>query len=142
MKSRLFDVNVYVIDGVVKVIFYKLIYADAMNGTIVGADTTEKGEAGRIELNIHSQNREEIEAIRYALDSDDYDDRPLNEWEEFDYWNTSEWFMQGESPKIFRDFTNGLQEYEPEIGHAWELVVERDGLPSQTTLRCRCGVTA
>lgn len=135
MKSKLFDVNVFVINGMVNVIFYKLIYADSLNGKIVGADTTNNGVAGRVQINIHSQDYEEIEAIRYALDSDSYDDRPLNNWEEFDYWNTSEWFMQGESPKIFREFVNGLQEYEPEIGHNWE---PNGPWPAQ---RCGCGET-
>jgi len=141
MKSKLFDVNVYVIDGVVNVFFYKLIYADALNGSIVGAATSKSGEAGRLAINIHSQDREEIEAIRYALDCDSYDDRPLNEWEEFDEWNTSEWFMQGDTPKIFRDFANGLQEYEPEIGHAWEPFTEH-GETTRTVFRCRCGALA
>ena len=139
MKSRLFDVNVYVVDGTVNVIFYKLIYADSLNGQIVGADTTDKGEAGRVSLNIHATDPETIEAIRYALDSDSYDDRPLNEWEEFDEWNTSEWFMQGDSPKIFREFTNGLEEYEPEIGHLWEPTAGPGKHPFDSELRCRCG---
>lgn len=135
MKSKLFDVNVFVINGMVNVIFYKLIYADSLNGKIVGADTTSNGVAGRVQINIHSQDYDEIEAIRYALDCDSYDDRPLNEWEEFDEWNTSEWFMQGDTPKIFREFVNGLEEYEPEIGHDWE---PNGPWPAQ---RCRCGET-
>lgn len=116
MKSKLFDVNVYVINGKVNVIFYKLIYSDALNGKIIGADTSDAGEAGRVVLNIHSHDGEEMEAIRYALDSENYDDRPLNGWEEFDEWNTSQWFMEGESPRIFREFYDGLEPYEPQLG--------------------------
>lgn len=115
MKSKLFDVNVYVIDGQVNVIFYKLIYSNKLNGEVVGADTTDAGEAGRVTLNIHTQNDEEIQAIRYALDSEEYYDRPLNDWEEFDEWNTSNWFMAGDSPRIFREFYDSLEPYEPEL---------------------------
>ncbi len=115
MKSKLFDVNVYVIDGVVNVIFYKLIYSDALNGTVIGADTSSNGEAGKIALNIHSRDAEEVEAIRYALDAQEYDEQQLNYWEEFDEWNTTDWFLQGDTPKIFRDFYDGLEPYEPEL---------------------------
>jgi hypothetical protein len=141
MKSRLFDVNVYVVDGMVNVIFYKLIYADALNGKIVGADTSDQGEAGRVSLNIHATDPDTVEAIRYALDSDSYDDRPLNDWEEYDAWNTSEWFMQGDSPKIFRDFTNGLESYEPTLGHLWEFVpgTASHSWSLDALRRCSCG---
>ncbi len=115
MKSKLFDVNVYVIDGVVNVIFYKLIYSDALNGTVIGADTSSNGEAGKLTLNIHSRDAEEVEAIRYALDAQEYDEQQLNYWEEFDEWNTTDWFLQGDTPKIFRDFYDGLEPYEPEL---------------------------
>ncbi len=47
MKSKLFDVNVYVIDGQVNVIFYKLVYSDALDGKVVRADTSEAGEVGK-----------------------------------------------------------------------------------------------
>lgn len=139
MKSKLFDVNVYVIDGMVNVIFYKLIYADALNGDIVGADTST--EAGRVTLNIHSQDGEEIEAIRYALDSEEYDGQPLNDWEEYDAWNTSDWFMQGTAPRIFREFYDGLESYEPELGHAWETVpgTATHEWSLDALRRCQCG---
>jgi len=122
MKSKLFDVNVYVIDGAVNVIFYKLIYSDALNGTVIGADTSPNGEVGKITLNIHSRDAEEVEAIRYALDAQEYDEQQLNYWEEFDEWNTTDWFLQGDTPKIFRDFYNGLEPYEPELQTASVLV--------------------
>ena len=141
MKSKLFDVNVYVIDGQVNVIFYKLIYGDALDGSIVSADTSEVGEVGKVVLNIHTQDDEEKEAIRYALDSEEYDDRSLNEWEEYDAWNTSEWFMEGTAPRIFREFYNGLESYEPELGHVWEIVPGT--APHAWSLdflrRCQCG---
>ena len=141
MKSKLFDVNVYVIDGQVNVIFYKLIYGDALDGSIVGADTSEAGEVGKVVLNIHTQDDEEKEAIRYALDSEEYDDRSLNEWEEYDAWNTSEWFMKGTAPKVFREFYGGLEPYEPELGHVWETVPGT--APHAWSLdflrRCQCG---
>lgn len=115
MKSKLFDVNVYVIDGKVKVTFYKLIYSADLTGKVVQADTSETGQAGQVVINIHSTQQDEIEAIRYALDAEEYDNRPLNEWEEFDEWNTSNWFMGGDSPRIFREFWEALEEYEPEL---------------------------
>lgn len=141
MKSKLFDVNVYVIDGQVNVIFYKLIYADSLNGTIVGADTSEDGEAGTVTLNIHSQDYDEIEAIRYALDSEEYADRPLNEWEEYDAWNTSDWFMEGTAPRIFREFYDGLEPYEPKLDHAWETVpgTAPHAWSLDSLRRCQCG---
>ena len=141
MKSKLFDVNVYVIDGQVKVIFYKLIYADSLNGTIVGADTSEDGEAGMVTLNIHTRDRDEIEAIRYALDSEEYDNRPLNEWEEFDEWNTSDWFMEGTAPRIFREFYDGLEPYEPKLDHYWETVpgTAPHAWSLDALRRCQCG---
>lgn len=141
MKSKLFDVNVYVIDGQVNVIFYKLIYSDSLNGDVVQADTSEAGTAGKIVLNLHSKDYEEVEAIRYALDSQEYDEQPLNYWEEHDEWNTSEWFLQGDTPKIFCDFYDGLEPYEPELGHAWE-PIPQPGVPSWSldlTRRCQCG---
>lgn len=140
MKSKLFDVNVYVADGEVNVIFYKLIYADSLNGNIIGADTSEAGEAGRVSLNIHGTDTDTVEAIRYALDSEEYDEEPLNSWEEYDSWNTSDWFMQGESPKIFREYYDGLEAYEPELGHAWETVPGTEGPGVLDGLRrCQCG---
>lgn len=116
MKSKLFDVNVYVLNGKVNVIFCRLIYSDELNGNIIGADTSDAGLAGKLVLNIHDRTEDGMEAIRYALDSEDYDDRSLNEWEEYDYWNTSQWFLQGNTPKIFREFYDGLEPYEPQLG--------------------------
>lgn len=141
MKSKLFDVNVYVIDGQVNVIFYKLIYGDALDGSIVGADTSEAGEVGKVVLNIHTQNGEEKEAIRYALDSEEYDDRSLNEWEEYDAWNASTWFMEGTAPRIFREFYDGLEAYEPELGHVWETVpgTAPHAWSLDSLRRCQCG---
>ena len=121
MKSKFFDVNVYVVDGVVNVIFYKLIYSDQLNGEVIGADTSENGVAGKLALNIHSRNTDEVEAIRYALDAQEYDEQQLNYWEEFDEWNTTDWFLAGETPRILREFYDGLEPYEPEIQTARKL---------------------
>ena len=141
MKSKLFDVNVYVIDGMVNVIFYKLKYSDAGDGVPAEADTTDAGEVGRVSLVLASKDGEEIEAIRYALDAEEFDNRPLTEWEEFDEWNTSDWFMEGTAPRIFREFYDGLEEYEPELTHIWETVPgTAEHVWSMDALRrCKCG---
>tara|TARA_B110000503_G_scaffold49712_1_gene80688 strand:+ start:1523 stop:1975 length:453 start_codon:yes stop_codon:yes gene_type:complete len=141
MNTKLFDVNVYVIDGLVNVIFYKLIYADSQDGSIIGADTSESGEVGRVVLNLHTTDPVEMDAIRYALDSEEYNNRQLTEWEEYDAWNASTWFMLGNSPEIFSNFYNSLAEYEPTLDHFWE-TVQDPGVSewSMSALRkCQCG---
>lgn len=117
MKSKLYDVNVYVIDGQVKVIFYKLIYSDALDGSVIGADTSVTGEAGQVSFSINSTDPAVKEAIRYVLDAEEYDNRPLEEWEEFDEWNTTDWFLAGDTPRLVKEFADRLPEYEAMTEH-------------------------
>lgn len=137
MQSTTHDVNVYVIDGVLNLIAYKLIYSDAMDGKVVSVGTSVSDEVARLTISMHTQIDQEISALRYLLDSEEYNEKDLNFWEEYDSWASTPWLAEGDTPDMVKQFSGSLKAYTPELDHNFELPVGSQSLMDD--MKCACG---
>ncbi len=138
MKSKLYDFNVYVVDGVVRLSAYEMKYLDNPENcepveTNTGKFTTLEipmtmahyGEVAYLLENpkwhtadddavlrlIGSDNPTELERRAVAID----------EWQDYDAWVGGQEWLDGLPTQRLKDWADGLPEYEAEPAHEWSV---------------------
>jgi hypothetical protein len=139
MMVRTYDVNVYVVDGVVRLSAYEHKYSDNPEAREPIETNTEKFHT--ISFPMGDDHREEIS---YLLDSDEWDDLDQYPdgvavgWQDYDSpWEQLDWLYEGDTPEKIRVWADLLPEYAPEVAHEW---VENNfmGMERGTILKTMC----
>jgi hypothetical protein len=102
MKTKEYDFNIYVIDGVLSLSAYQLEIAS--NGQ-------RQLRTDNYITKYYPMTEENYEEITYLLDSEDWIDE-LSNWEEYDAWGYNEHLTEGEVPASITEWVNSLPEYE------------------------------
>lgn len=99
----LYDINIYCAgDGIVSLSAYEL-KEDAK-----GTYSTNTSKC--ITLNIPMDEMHWNE-VAYLLDSEEWEDQ---DWEDYDYWNTTNYLLEGEAPFMIAVWVRSLPFYTPE----------------------------
>lgn len=139
LMVRTYDVNVYVVDGVVRLSAYEHKYSDNPEAREPIETNTENFHT--LELPMSDDCREEIS---YLLDSDEWDDLEqhpegiVEAWQDYDSpWEQVEWLYEGDTPEKIRVWADSLPEYAPQVAHEW---VKNNflGMERGTILRTQC----
>ena len=121
MQTKEYDINIYVIDNIVKVLCYEMKTDD--KGIFVST-VTEKDPI-RLEIPIDTTNVHLQEILGFLLDKEDYWDVPhefldagydwMEWWEEHDEWTGMDALLSDSAPKLLRDWAKALPTYHAEI---------------------------
>lgn len=102
MKTKDYDYNIYVLDGVLSLSAYQLEIAP--NGhTQIRTDNFKTLDIPMIE-----SNKDEI---AYLLDSEEWEDDAYG-WDEYDAWRGCDYLTEGDTPAMIAEWVNRLPEYE------------------------------
>lgn len=135
MKSKQYDFNVYVVDGVVRLSAYEMKYLDNPRNCEPVETNTDKfttleipmtmahyGEVAYLleDANWHTPK----DGDRELLDGEDHTALELRAvaidgWQDYDAWvGGVEWYLSLPTDRL-RDWVDGLPEYEAEPAHEW-----------------------
>lgn len=119
MLTNEYDVNIYVIDGIVNVLCYPMGVDE--DGVFVSTDTT--AEPIRLPLPLDSTDPEIQEMLGYLLYNHNYWDIPhevlaehsdwMFYWEEHDEWTST--FVMKDAPKALRVWLDTLPTYDAPV---------------------------
>lgn len=100
VKTPYTDINIYIEDGVLHLVAYKLT---TNYWGFVTADTSEAGQLGHMVIPMREEFSEEI---YYLLNSEDVflDRASTEQWEGHDFWDCDPYLAVGNAPKSIRDF--------------------------------------
>lgn len=113
ITSKDYDLNVYVVDGVLRLSAYEHLYYDSPDPTPC-ATNNEKFHTLPIPLE-PAYDKE----LSYLLGSD-WTKHTYEEWQDYDDWEDYDRLKVAETPLMLRDWADGLPEYEPTLEHEWE----------------------
>lgn len=102
MKTKDYDYNIYVLDGVLSLSAYQLEIAS--NGQIQIRTDNYVSEH-------YQMTPENHDVISYLLDSEDWAD-DIAGWDEIDMWRGKEYLTEGNVPAMIAEWVNNLPEYE------------------------------
>jgi hypothetical protein len=134
MKSKSYDYNVWVSDGVVRLTAYEMKYLDNPENQEPVESNTEKFHT--IEIPMTMENYGEVSylledsswhVVKEELEMADgevYTEAELlalavDGWQDYDSWEGGTAWLNGLPSKRLKDFVNGLPEYEPAPAHEW-----------------------
>lgn len=113
LLSRGYDLNVYIVDGVLRLSAYEWHYDDSENPEPSSANTEKF-----ITLPIPLESAYDKE-LSYLLGSD-WNKYELESWQDYDSWEDLDRLKVAETPLMLFDWAKGLPEYEPVLEHEWE----------------------
>jgi len=102
MKTKDYEYNIYVLDGVLSLSAYQLEIAS--NGQVQVRTDNYVSER-------YDMTPENHDVISYLLDSDDWAD-DIAYWDEHDDWHGLEYLTEGDVPAMIAEWVNNLPEYE------------------------------
>ncbi len=102
MKTKDYDYNVYVLDGVLSLTAYQLEIAS--NGQIQMRTDNYISEH-------YPMTPENHDAVAYLLDNEEWAD-DIAGWDEHDDWHGIDYLTQGNTPAMITEWVNNLPEYE------------------------------
>ncbi len=102
MKSREYDYNIYVIDGVLSLSAYQLEIAS--NGQ-------KQLRTDNYVSEHYPMTKENHEIVSYLLDSEEWDN-DIADWDELDMWRDGGYLTEGDAPVMIAEWVNKLPEYE------------------------------
>lgn len=125
VKTREYDLNVYVVDGEVRLSAYQYLYTDHPTDPHPYATRTDNDSW--ITLTLPLDPMEYGKEIAYLLDDPDWADIDGSEfvsvaekWDDTDFaWESMSWLDREDTPELLREWANGLPEYEPRTTHEW-----------------------
>jgi hypothetical protein len=114
MRTREYDLNVYVVDGVARLSAYEYTYSDSddpqPNGTNTSKFTT-------LEI---PMDKEHADEVAFLLSDEEWQAESVDAWQEYDSpWENMAWLDT--APESIKAWGQALAEYEPETQHEWEL---------------------
>jgi hypothetical protein len=140
MKSKEYELNVYVVDGVIRLSAYEMKYLDNPENCEPAETNTEKFTTLEIPMNLDHYGevaylledpkwhlpKEEVE----MADGEEYTELygrtlAIEGWQEYDAWKGGEDWINGLPGKRIRDWIDGLPEYEPEPSHEWDMETDQ-----------------
>lgn len=160
MRSRDYDINVYVVDGVLRLSAYELKYLDnperqepvESNGdkfiTLEIPMTMEHyGEVAYLltDPKWHTPNETFEMADGEMYTAEELFALAVDRWQDYDSWEGGEDWYNGLPTQRLKDWIDGLPEYEPEPAHEWERGSEEvfaelrraTEFPTYITVKCR-----
>ena len=108
-----YDLNVYIVDGVLNLTAYEQLYDDSSNPEPC-ATNNEKFTILPIPIE-PAYDRE----LTYLLGEDWVKSR-VEDWQDYDEWEDLKILATPDTPLILSEWAKGLPPYEPEIEHQWE----------------------
>jgi len=102
MKTKDYDYNIYVLDGVLSLSAYQLEIAS--HGYIQTRTDNYVSEHYQMTPDNH-------DVISYLLNSEDWAD-DIAGWDELDMWRDKEYLAEGDVPAMIAEWVNNLPEYE------------------------------
>ena len=110
MKTNEYDINVYVVDGVVYLSAYEYTYSDAPQPEPNGTNT-----ANFITLEL-PMDTGDADEIAYLLSDENWQGQ---DWQDYDSpWESKAWLSY--APARIAEWSDGLPEYTPTVQHQWE----------------------
>ena len=162
MKSKDYDINLYVVDGVVRLSAYELKYLDDPKNRVPNETNHDKfttleipmtmehfGEVAYL-LNDPKWHTAADDEVYRLVDTDNPTDLErravaIDKWQDYDSWEGGEDWYNGLPTQRLKDWVDGLPEYEPEPSHEWERSTEEvfaelrraTEFPTYVTTKCR-----
>lgn len=98
----LYDINIYCSgEGYLSVIAVELKE---------DGDNYQSNHSKTITLNI-PMDEEHYDIIAYLLDTEEWQDR---DWTDYDFWDTTNWLLEGDTPFMIKTWVRSLPYYTPE----------------------------
>lgn len=114
MKTREYDLNVYVTGGVARLSAYEYTYSDSDDPQPNG---TEMSRFVTLEVPMDEAHREEVS---FLLGTTNWSVSSEEDWEDYDSpWDSLAWLEK--APASIRAWGDSLPEYEPTTQHEWEM---------------------
>ena len=107
-KTKVYEIEICVEEGYLKVIPYKLqIQYDDIMKPYFSADTSKKGQSKVFKCAMTKKNHA---LVAHILDRDEWELR--GDWEGFSEWQTTEYLDQGDVPERLKKWLDELPTYE------------------------------
>jgi len=135
MRTREYDLNVYVVDGVARLSAYEYTYSDSDDPQPNG---TEMSKFVTLEVPMDEAHHDEV---AFLLSDEDWHESPVEDWQDFDSpWENMAWLET--APASIRAWGDALAEYEPTTQHEWELYTMNLAYGERRDVKClNCDAT-
>jgi hypothetical protein len=149
MKTREYDINAYVVDGVLRLTAYQYEYSDKPNGLGEPISTNTSADYLTLSLNMDSPNN--AEAVAYLLDDENWSvvnlvgepteqevwQAIVDKWQDYDSpWENMTWLDY--APEQIRAWADMLPEYTPNLVHEWQDIALLPTLHRGETRQVKC----
>lgn len=111
-KTKLYDIEICVEDGVFKIIPYKLELAYDNGVPFFSTDTSEAGQAKVFQCKLTDKRNRDL--IAYVLDLEEWNETRTY-WDGFSEWQTTEYLTVGDTPARISKWADSLPEYKLEL---------------------------
>jgi len=100
-----YDINIYCSNNILHLTAYKLVRLGYDGNTL----RSEMNESVTLRLPMDEAHFEEV---AYLLDSEDWF-FDVEEWDEYDFWDTTDYLKVGNTPELIKNWVESLPPYTP-----------------------------